>query len=237
MLPIYGDVDKAVEEIRRALARAEDERIDVLCLPECFLTGYFRNPARAARNSIDLDSAHFDAILAELAGFESTLILGLIERTETSLFNSAVIIERGDLVGRYRKQHLVEAAFEPGDGAPIFEKNGIRFGVNICFDANFPEAAKDLVERGAELIFYPLNNSLPRLVARRWRHRHLPNLIDRARDNSTWVVSSDVVERSALRCGYGCTAIVDPAGTVVERSPESEVGWVKSRLTVPASSE
>jgi 5-aminopentanamidase len=233
MPPIYGDVDKSVEEIRRALAWAEDERIDVLCLPECFLTGYFRKPARAARNSIDLDSARFDAILAELAGFESTLILGLIERTETGLFNSAVIIERGELVGRYRKQHLVEAAFEPGDGAPIFARNGIRFGVNICFDANFPEAARDLAERGVALIFYPLNNSLPWLVARRWRHRHLRNLIDRARDSSVWVVSSDVVERSALRRGYGCTAIVDPTGTVVERCPELEAGRVKSQLTVP----
>jgi hypothetical protein len=93
-----GGGDKA------GLARAEDERIDVLCLPECFLTGYYRKPARAAGNSIDLDSARFDAILAELAGFELTLILGLIERTETGLFNSAVIIERGELVGRYRKQ-------------------------------------------------------------------------------------------------------------------------------------
>ncbi len=172
MSPTGGDLSKSLEEIKRALAWAEDERIDVLCLPECFLTGYFRKPAPATRNSIDLDSARFDTILDELAGFDSTLILGLIERSDAGLFNSAAVVERGKLVGRYRKQHLVESAFEAGNDAPVFERNGIRFGVNICFDANFPEAARDLAERGAALIFYPLNNSLPWRVARRWRRRH-----------------------------------------------------------------
>lgn len=233
MRPVYGNVDRSLNEVKRVLAWAQAEGVDILCLPECFLTGYFRTSDLAATNSIDLESVRFASVLAELREYESTLILGLIERTESGLFNSAVVIEQGELKGRYRKHRLVESGFEQGNTSPVFEKNGVKFGVNICYDANFPEGARLLAERGATLIFYPLNNSLPPATARKWRHRHIQNLVDRAQDCSVWVVSSDVVETSPSRLGYGCTAIVDPTGAIVERCAELRVGQIKSRL-VPA---
>lgn len=234
MSPVYGDVDRSLSEIRRALAWAQGEGIDILCLPECFLTGYFREPDRVVQNSVELDSASFASVLAELSRYEPTLVLGLIERTESGLFNSAAVIERGRLAGCYRKQHLVEPGFERGDKSPVFEKNGVKFGVNICYDANFPQAARSLAEAGAAVIFYPLNNSLPPATAEKWRHRHLKNLVDRARDCSVWVVSSDVVETSSSKLGYGCTAIVDPTGAVVERCAELQIGRISARIRAGA---
>ena len=227
---ILGGVRESLAEIKRALTWAQAEALDIVCLPECFLTGYHRTPNEASAHSIDLDSTLFSRLMSELSEFEPTLILGLIERTESGLFNSAAIVERGQLVGIYRKQHLNETGFSPGRESPVFEKNGMKFGVNICFDANFPDAARALAARGAEAIFYPLNNNLAHETARKWRHRHIEILAARARESSVWVISSDVVARSPVTTGYGCTVIIDPTGRVIERCPELTADRICSLL-------
>ena len=230
MVPVLGDVDASLMEVKRVLSWAQEEALDVLCLPECYLTGYCRTPEEASAHSIDLDSALFSRLISELRQFDPVVILGLMERCGSELYNSAVIVERGRVLGLYRKQHLIESAFSPGRESPVFERNGVRYGVNICSDANFPEAATALAASGAEAIFYPLNNSLPHATARKWRSRHIEILSARARECSAWVISADVVERSSATTGYGCTAIVDPNGRVVERCPEQTTGRVQAVL-------
>jgi predicted amidohydrolase len=231
MAPILGDIDASLIEVKRALSWAEEEALDVVCLPECYLTGYCRTPEEARAHSIDLGSPLFSRLMSELRQFDPVVILGLMERCGAELFNSAVIIERGRVLGLYRKQHLIESAFSPGRESPVFERNGVRYGVNICSDANFPEASTALAARGAEAIFYPLNNSLPHATARKWRSRHIEILSARARECSAWVISADVIERSSATTGYGCTAIVNPAGRVVERCPELMTGRARAVLT------
>jgi 5-aminopentanamidase len=228
LAPILGDVDASLTEVKRALSWAQQEAVDIVCLPECYLSGYFRTPEEAGAHSIDLGSAIFSRLMSELRQFDPVVILGLMERCGSELFNSAVIVERGRVLGLYRKQHLIESAFSPGRESPVFERNGVRYGINICYDANFPEAATALAARGAEAIFYPLNNNLPHAIARKWRSRHVEILSERARESSAWVISADVVERSSATTAYGCTAIVDPAGRVVERCPELTTGRIQA---------
>lgn len=173
MVPILGDVDASLAEVKRALSWAQEESLDVVCLPECHITGYCRTPEEAAAHSIDLGSTLFSRLMSELRQFDPAVILGLMERWGQELFNSAVIVERGRVLGVYpqaapgRERVLARAR------VPVFERNGVRYGVNICYDANFPEAAATLAARGAEAIFYPLNNSLPHATARKWRSRHV----------------------------------------------------------------
>jgi predicted amidohydrolase len=231
MAPVLGDVEASLKEVKRALSWAQEADLDIVCLPECYLTGYCRSAEEAGAHSIELGSALFSGLMSELRQFDPVVILGLMERCGPELFNSAVIVERGRMLGIYRKQHLIESTFSPGRESPVFEKNGVKYGVNICSDANFPEAAAVLAARGAEAIFYPLNNSLPHATARKWRSRHIEILSARARECSAWVISADVVERSATTTGFGCTAIVGPDGRVVERCPEQTTGRVQAVLT------
>lgn len=144
----------------------------------------------------------------------------MVEEDAGKYFNTAVVVKNGKLLGRYRKVHLFEQNFELGSDYPVFAVDGLIFGVNICYDARFPEGAEALVRQGAQVIFYPLNNRLPTEKALKYRDKHLPNLIDRAKETGCWVVSSDVIAEDDKTIGYGCTAIVSPKGTVIKRAEE-----------------
>ncbi len=136
------------------------------------------------------------AILDQLADFKAAAILGLIEEDDGGYFNTAVVIQRGNLLGKYRKVHLFEENFKSGEEYPVFTAAGITFGINICYDARFTEGAAELAAQGARDIFYPLNNRLPTEKAMKYRDKHTPNLIDRAKEAGCWVISSDVVHES-----------------------------------------
>lgn len=84
---------------------------------------------------------------------------GLLEREGESLYNSAVVVGPG-FFGRYRKTHLWDKEkllYEPGKDLPVFETPLGRIGVLICYDAWFPEAARSLALRGADLLCVPAN--------------------------------------------------------------------------------
>ena len=82
-------------------------------------------------------------MLERLAPIVPTLVFGIIEQDDGRYFNTAVVIARGEFVGAYRKTHLVpgESLFDKGAAYPTFVLHGVRFGVNICYDTQFGEAA------------------------------------------------------------------------------------------------
>lgn len=113
-----------------------------------------------------------------------------------------------------------------GSDVPVFEIARWRFGVNICYDSNFPEAAAKIAGQDARLICYPINNLMPPDVAERWRSRSIETLRHRAVETGCWVVSSDVVGRHDAMLSHGCTCIVAPTGDVVARVEEGNEGAV-----------
>lgn len=214
------DIAETVAQIAHHARMADELRVTVLCFPECYFQGYTRNEELARKRAIRLDSAEFKLLLERLKYRKVTIILGVLERADGRLFNTAVVIQQGRLVGRYRKAHPNEGIFEPGTEYPIFDAEGLRFGISICNDANYPEVAEQLMESEPTVIFYPLNNRLARLTAENWRDKHVENLIARANQTGCWIVSSDIVYQDDTDMGYGFTAIVSPTGEVITQASE-----------------
>ena len=219
-----SDLDANLESVRERLEWANARDVTLVCFPECSLTGYFTRLEEASQVAITLESAVFTNALKRLETFDSTIVLGLIERDLEALYNTAVVISRGRLLGKYRKTHPNEKCFLPGNDYPIFDADGVQFGVNICFDANFPEAAARVARAGARVIVYPLNNALPENVATRWRTKSPENLISRAKETGCYIVSADVTGRNGLNLSYGCTRIISPDGRTLSAAPEFEPG-------------
>lgn len=223
---IQGDIPSVLSVVHDSMQKADEQRIEVLCFPECFLQGYTLDEKATKERALSLQSPQFEEILDQLSNYKVTAILGMIEEDGGDYFNTAVMIRRGKLLGKYRKVHLFEENFKPGEEYPVFTVSGITFGINICYDARFTEGAVELAAQGAKVIFYLLNNRLPTEKSMKYRDKHIPNLIDRAKETDCWVVSSDVVHESKEHIGYGHTAIVDPKGEIIAEVPQLKDGMV-----------
>ena len=227
---ILGDVEGAVACIEAFARQADQSGIDLLLFPECFLQGYLVEAAHFGRHAVALDSAPFQAVLERLRPIRPTLVVGLIERHGEKYFNAAVVVQSGHVRGVYRKTHLTagEALFEHGDSYPVFEQNGIRYGINICFDTNFPEAAAPLAAQGARLLLVPAQNMMRRKAAAEWKLRHNQIRAERVRETGMWLVSADVTgERGRDYVGYGPTSVMNPTAEVVAQVPLLTIGMVR----------
>ena len=225
-LDIREEVDVALDQLAGIAARAEAQGAALLVFPEGFLQGYLTEEAPARRHAVDLASPEFSALLDRFPKSGPMIALGLIEVEAGRLFNTAVVVDRGVLVGRYRKAHLLggERIFAAGDGSPVFEVAGLRFGINICYDTNFPQAARKVADSGASLIVCLANNMLPRKTAEAYRHVHNAARGERCRETGLWLVSADVTGERDGRIAWGPTAVLDPAGEVVAQLPLDEPG-------------
>ena len=144
------------------LAEAAAQGAEIACLPETFATygAARRLPLKhlpdgpTAERCGALARKHRLHLIAPLAG-----VLDGVPRNAALWFDP-----NGDYRGAYRKVHLttpeLEQGLVPGDDWPVFEMEcasagSVRAGVFTCFDVNFPEAARLLALRGAEILFHP----------------------------------------------------------------------------------
>ncbi|MBW9054743.1 carbon-nitrogen hydrolase family protein [Rhizobium mesosinicum] len=215
------NVETALTCALDVIRQAEAEGACLLCFPEGFLQGYLTEPEAARRAAMDLESPAFEAILNRLAEASPTIVMGMIEAEGEALFNTAVVIEKGKLIGRYRKAHLLkgESFFQPGTETPVFAVDGLRFGINICYDTGFPEAARKVALTGASLLVCCANNMMPRANAEKFRDVHNAARGERCRETGLWLISADVTGEREGRISWGPTAVLNPAGKVVAQLP------------------
>jgi predicted amidohydrolase len=223
---IREDIEAALTGLAAISARAATEGAALLVFPEGFLQGYLTEDAPARRHALDLASPAFAALLDRFPKTGPVIVAGLIEVEDGRLFNTAVVVDRGMLVGRYRKAHLLggEQIFEPGRDSPIFEAGDLRFGINICYDTNFPQAARRVADGGGDLIVCPANNMYPRKTSEAFRQVHNAARGERCRETGLWLVSSDVTGERDGRVSWGPTAVLNPSGQVVAQLPLEEPG-------------
>lgn len=202
---------------------ADQEGVDLTVFPEAFLLGHSYDP-ETIRSRASKGIPAIAALCERVAAFRGTLVVGAFDLIDGQVFNSAFVVEAGQVVGRYAKAHPNEPGVTAGSDFPTFLRSGVRYGVNVCNDANHPDAAQRIADQGAGLILYPLNNMLRSETADRWREKSVANLIDRARQTGCWVASSDVAGTLGGLMSWGCTAIVTPEGSVVARVQELNEG-------------
>ena len=160
----FGNKGKNFQKIDRLIG---NNQVDLLVLPELFNTGYlFSQKEELAQVSETIPEGETTQFLISLAKkTNSTIIAGLAEKANEKFYNSAVVINGEGLLGVYRKIHLFDREklfFEKGDlPFHVWDIGMAKIGVMICFDWIFPEAARSLALKGAEIICHPSNLVLP----------------------------------------------------------------------------
>lgn len=163
--PRLGKPEETIETLKPLLLKCKGA--DLILLPELANSGYhFETKHQAWDNSETAGEGVFSRFLQAVADEQNcTIVSGLNEREGDTLFNSAIIIDKNGLIGKYRKLHLFMNEphfFEPGNlGLPLFDFMGEKIGVLICFDWMFPELWRAIALRGASLILHPSNLVLP----------------------------------------------------------------------------
>jgi len=155
------------ENLERVRAATRDTSPDLLVLPEFFATGYqFISQEEVADLSESVPQGETTMFLAELSKeMDMYIVAGLPERDGDIFYNSAVLTGPEGFLGLYRKTHLFyeeNLFFTPGNtGFRVWDTRIGRIGIMVCFDWFFPESARTLALRGAEVIAHPSNLVLP----------------------------------------------------------------------------
>jgi len=106
------------------------------------------------------------------------IVAGLVERDQHLIYNVAALLgPDGKVAGKYRKVCLpreeVAAGIAPGRDYPVFETRFGKLGLMVCYDGFFPEVARQLSNRGAEVIAWPVWGCNPALAAARACENHV----------------------------------------------------------------
>ena len=162
--PTFGKKSENIDKVRHALSSAS---ADLLVLPEFFATGYqFASKEEVTGLAEPVPAGETTEFLITLSQEKGMYIVaGLPERDGDKFYNSAVLTGLEGFIGRYRKTHLFfeeNLFFAPGDtGFQVWDTLIGKIGIMICFDWFFPESARTLALKGAEVIAHPSNLVLP----------------------------------------------------------------------------
>ncbi len=215
------DLDARKKQVSRIVAKTHSKKIDFLCMPEGFLTGYYQEEKLAWKNSLQVGSKDFEEWLTLFKNTDATIIVGFNERAGKQLFDSAAIIEKGTLIGIQRKHFLYHSYFSSNSAFSVFESKGISFGVTICLDTNYFEPARILALQGAAILFVPMCNKVALDHPFATRPPYYSHFVARSHENRLWLVAADWVHPNdgALICP-GHSVIYDPDGKEITRCRE-----------------
>jgi predicted amidohydrolase len=232
--PKFGQVERNVD---KAVSMILSQKADLIVLPELFTTGYqFISKKEAADLSEPIPSGYATQRLITVSKEKDCYIVaGIAERDGDALFNSAVLTGPEGFIGVYRKIHLFYEEtlwFLSGDtGLRVWETPIGNIGIMICFDWFFPEAARTLALKGADIIAHPANLVL----------RYCPDaMVTRCIENRVFAVTANRTG-SEMRGGaeelkfIGISEIVSPKGRILTRAGSEEEKCTVVEITVEES--
>ena len=218
-----ADKRENLERMTTFAASAARAGADLVVFPEAAMAG--GEPGADLTPFAEPIDGPFATGLAEAAAHHRiAVVAGMFEPgSPERVYNTVVAFgPDGALLGSYRKIHLYDAfggresdRIQPGDGATlVFQLGGLKFGVMTCYELRFPEIARHLVERGADVLLLPaawVRGSLKEL--------HWETLARaRAIENTVYLAASGQVSDRSI----GLSAIFDPMGVMIVSAGETE---------------
>jgi predicted amidohydrolase len=231
-LPVSSDPQVNLDRITAAAAEAAGRGAGLIVFPE---GAQARFSVRLASIAEPLDGPFGTGLARAAATAGIGIIAGVFEPApDGRVFNTTVAYDAaGQLAGVYRKIHLFDALgfresdeVAPGDEIVLAELAGLRVGFLTCYDLRFPELARALADRGADLLVLPAA-----WAAGTFKEEHWITLVRaRAIENTIWVAAAGQVPDAAepatrAPTGIGRSVLVDPLGVVrLDLGPAAGLG-------------
>ncbi len=214
--PHFGRPEHNLDALAAAVAGSQ---ADLIVAPELALSGYlFTSREEVEQMAEEIPGPATERLTDAAARANCHLVVGMAERSAERLFNSAALIGPLGVVGVYRKVHLFDEEklyFAPGDrGFPLFDIQGVKVGLLVCFDHFFPEAARTLALQGAQIICHPSNLVLPEYGQLTTRVRSIENRV-------FWILANryGTEQREGKALTYsGCSQVTAENGEILARA-------------------
>jgi predicted amidohydrolase len=244
-----GDKAFNLATMEKLAARAASGGANVIAFHECSVTGYTFARKLSKEQLWELaevipGGASVEALCMIARRNAITVLAGLFERGDDGgLYNTYVCVNSGGVVAKHRKIHpFINPHLKPGKAYTVFELDGWKCGILICYDNNVIENVRATALLGAEIVFMPhvtmctpstrpgagyvdpmlwqdreSNASLLRAdfdgtKGRAWLMKWLPA---RAYDNGIYVVFANPIGMDDDQLKNGCSMVIDPFGDVV----------------------
>lgn len=219
-----GGIEENMEKIWELAALAVERGAKLLAFPELCTTKWFPSKMRQANFDLaePIPGPTTDKLSRFAAENDVVIVFPIFERGgRGKYFNSAAVIDaNGALLGVYRKIHVPHLKgwhetfyFLPGDlGFPVFHTKVGRIGIQISWDAFFPEGSRILALKGAQLVVIPTSNA--HASQNRWERMIAGNAIA----NGIFCLRVNRVGREENQSFYGKSFCMDPHGELLHRA-------------------
>ena len=211
-----GEIDRNLAKAEAALRRVAARGAQLAVLPEMWSAGFaYKKLAELAGQT--------PRVLETLAGLSAELELAVVgslpELAEGNVCNTAYVVDRGALVGSYRKLHLFSLMNEDehiaaGERTAVVTTSVGKLGLAVCYDLRFPELFRKLALDGAEIICLPGEWPAPRQL--HWRTL----LRARAIENQCFVVAANCCGRQGKLDFFGMSLIIAPRGELLAEADD-----------------
>lgn len=230
--PLLGRTTFNLRAMARWVNRIKSEHFEtqLIIFPELSISGYeCGNEFNSLAETIDGPSIHYMQNVAYR--YHVHLIFGFAERDQLDpgvIYNSAMLIsDTGQIIGTYRKVHLFDTEqtyFTPGHDYPVFTTKIGRIGMMICYDTFFPEVARTLALKRADLIAISTNWERPRVND--WelcvRARALHNIIP--------IAAANRIGFDKSLDFFGHSKIIGPLGNPVAAIDTETAGYIHAEI-------
>jgi predicted amidohydrolase len=208
----WGDKQANISKIERAISKVD---LDLLVLPELFNVGYlFESREQLFSLAEGVPDGETTLALLQLSqAKQCSIVGGIAEKEHSQIFNTAILVKPDGRIERYRKIHLSryeKQLFNSCNEIGLFDLNGIKIGVQICFDAWFPEISRQQMLQGADLLCLCANfggASTPQIV----KARAMENMIYTVMCNRVGAEKNQSIDAEFL----GKSVILDASGKVL----------------------
>lgn len=219
-----GDSQQNLEKVNGALERVAEKGAQLVVLPEMWSAGYdYKRLATHARETPTI----LEAVSKQAQKLGLVVVGSLPEMAEGRIYNTAHVIDRGEILGFYRKLHMFSTMGEdrflaPGQEILVLNTSVGRLGIAICYDLRFPELFRKMAIDGAEIICLPAEWPKPR--QEHWRTL----LRARAIENQFFLVAANCCGIQGKLDFFGMSLILSARGEVLAEGSEKNTELVAS---------
>lgn len=241
MEPALREFQKNVEKMCSFIKETMEKnpKTELIIFPELITSGYECGKDFQTLAETVPDGQSMKAIGQLAKQYKVHIVYGFPERDADKrdvLYNSAVLIDdAGEVKGVYRKVHLFASEkefFRAGCSYPVFNTSIGKLGIMICWDTAFPEVARSLALKGADLLVVSTNWEKPYLTSVVTKNQQDWDLVTRARalDNCMYLVSANRIGFDESLGFFGRSNIIGPTGEAIAELLKEEEGMISAEL-------